>query len=117
MVTHQVGTPREEQQDTLQEVLTLLEQPDTPLEDMDTQLEVMDTLLEVMDIQLEGMDTLQVAIPQDILLEEGTQDLLEVDIMDTTGKNKTPFMTIRGLLYVINSTLTIEFILLSSLWK
>ena len=137
MDTHRVVTPREEQQGTLQVVLTLLEATDTPLEAMDTPLEgmdirqedtlqegqqgtpleVMDTLLAVMDIQLEGMDTRQVAILQDILLEEGIQDLLEVDIMDTTEKNKIPLMMVRGLLYVSNLTLTIGIIILSSLWK
>merc|ERR1711971_680327 len=117
MGTHQVGTPREEQQATLQEVLILLEAKDTLLGAMDirqedtlqagqqgTLLEAMDTLLAVMVIQPEGMGTLQAAILQDILLEEGIPDLLEVDIMDTTEKNKTPLMMVMGLLYVINST-------------
>ena len=130
MDIRQEGTPREEQQGTLQEVLTLLESKDTLLGAMDirqedtlqagqqgTLLEAMDTLLAVMVIQPEGMGTLQAAILQDILLEEGIPDLLEVDIMDTTEKNKTPLMMVMGLLYVINSTLAIGFISLSSLWK
>ena len=111
MVIHQEDTLQEGQQGTP------LEAMDIHLEDMDTHLEVMDTHLAVMDIQLEGMDTRQVAILQDILLEEGIQDLLEVDIMDTTEKNKIPLMMVRGLLYVSNLTLTIGIIILSSLWK
>lgn len=95
------------QEDTLQEgqQVTLLEAMDTHLEDMDTPREAMDTLLEV-------MDTLQVAI-----LQEGIQDLLEVDTTaDTTERNKTHLM-VRGLLSDINSTRNIGFMLLSSLWK
>merc|ERR1712088_1191481 len=89
----------------------VIHQEDTPQEGQQG------TPLEVMDIQLEGMDTLQAAILQDILLEEGIQDLLEVDTIDTTEKNKTPLMIVRGLLYAMNSTLTIGFTSLSSLWK
>ena len=111
MVIHQEDTLQEGQQGTP------LEAMDIHLEDMDTHLEVMDTHLAVMDIQLEGMDTRQVAILQDILLEEGIQDLLEVDTTaDTTERNKTHLM-VRGLLSDINSTRNIGFMLLSSLWK
>merc|ERR1712130_452071 len=105
MDTQQVDTLQGEQQGTLQEGLTL-GATDTPLEVMDihqedtpqegqqvTLLEAMDTHLEDMDTPLEAMDTLLEAILQDIPLE-GIQDLPEVDITDTTGKNRTLLMVL-----------------------